>query len=84
MKAYNGILKNFIEVEENGNLTITSACRVAGLGPENDTRRDGSFEYYMSEPIVSNDGKATGPFILASLMVESNPEWLEMIEEDLH
>lgn len=84
MKAYNGILKNFIEVEENGNLTITSACRVAGLGPENDTRRDGSFEYYMSEPIVSNDGEATGPFILASLMVESNPAWLQLVEKDLH
>jgi unsaturated rhamnogalacturonyl hydrolase len=83
IKAYNGILKNFMEVEENGNMTITSVCRVAGLGPEDKARRDGSFEYYISEPVVSNDGKATGPFILASLMVESNSEWLEMIEEDL-
>ncbi len=72
-----------MEVEENGNMTITSVCRVAGLGPEDKARRDGSFEYYISEPVGSNDGKATGPFILASLMVESNSEWLEMIEEDL-
>lgn len=84
MKAYNGILKNFIEVEENGDLTLTSACRVAGLGPENDTRRDGSFEYYMSEPIDSNDGKANGPFILASLLVESKPEWMKLVEVDLN
>jgi unsaturated rhamnogalacturonyl hydrolase len=84
MKAYNGILKNFIEVEENGDLTLTSACRVAGLGPENDTRRDGSFEYYMSEPIDSNDGKANGPFILVSLLVESKPEWMKLVEVDLN
>ncbi|MDT0687405.1 glycoside hydrolase family 88/105 protein [Autumnicola psychrophila] len=80
IKAYNGILRNFIEVEANGNLTINSVCSVAGLGPEGNTRRDGSFEYYISEPVVSNDGKATGPFILASLMVEINPDWLEKIE----
>ncbi|MFO7656980.1 MAG: glycoside hydrolase family 88 protein, partial [Bacteroidales bacterium] len=83
IKAYNGILKNFIKVEDNGNLTLTSACRVAGLGPEKNTRRDGSFEYYMSEPIVSNDGKANGPFILASLFVESKPEWMKMVEVGL-
>ena len=38
---------------------------VAGLGPENNLRRDGSFEYYMSEPIVENDAKGVGPLIMA-------------------
>ena len=29
--------------------------------------RDGSFAYYVSEPVVSNDYKGIGPFILAGL-----------------
>jgi unsaturated rhamnogalacturonyl hydrolase len=40
-------------------------CLVAGLGPDNNTRRDGTFEYYISEPIVKNDAKGVGPFIMA-------------------
>ena len=30
-------------------------------------RRDGSFDYYLSEPIRDNDAKGVGPFIWASL-----------------
>ena len=31
------------------------------------TRRDGSFDYYLSEPVRDNDAKGVGPFIWASL-----------------
>ena len=51
--------------EVNGDLNLTSICLVAGLGPENNLRRDGTFEYYMSEPIVENDAKGVGPLIMA-------------------
>ena len=37
---------------------------MAGLGPENNRRRDGTFEYYISEPVVENDAKGVAPFIL--------------------
>ena len=33
-------------------------------------KRDGSFDYYMSEPIRDNDAKGVGPFIWASLEME--------------
>ena len=33
-------------------------------------RRDGSYAYYLSEPIRSNDAKGVGPFIWASLEME--------------
>ena len=33
-------------------------------------RRDGSFAYYLSEPIRDNDAKGVGPFIWASLEME--------------
>ena len=32
--------------------------------------RDGSFSYYISEPIATDDFKGVGPFILACLEVE--------------
>jgi unsaturated rhamnogalacturonyl hydrolase len=64
-KAYNGILDNFIKEESDGTISITNVCAVAGLG--GDPKRDGSYEYYVSEPVRKNDPKAVGPFILASL-----------------
>lgn len=33
-------------------------------------RRDGSFEYYLSEKVRDNDAKGIGPFIWASLEME--------------
>lgn len=63
-KAFNGILNRYFK-EDNGKFTLGGICLVAGLGPETNKRRDGSFEYYISEPIVENDGKGLGPFLLA-------------------
>lgn len=64
-KGYNGILENLISVEDNGVVNLNKCCAVAGLG--GNPYRDGSFEYYINEPIRSNDPKGTGPFIMASL-----------------
>ena len=64
-KAYQGILDNFISVEENGVVNLNRCCAVAGLG--GNPYRDGSFEYYIGEKIRANDPKGTGPFIMASL-----------------
>lgn len=50
--------------ERDGRLNLGGICLVAGLGPENNRRRDGSFEYYISEPVVENDAKGLGPFLL--------------------
>lgn len=68
-RGYQGILKNFIEVDKAGLVQLHQACSVAGLGGE--PYRDGSYEYYISEKIRSNDPKAVGPFILASLELEA-------------
>jgi unsaturated rhamnogalacturonyl hydrolase len=51
--------------EKDGKLSLGGICLVAGLGPASDLRRDGSFEYYMSEPIVEDDAKGVGPLLLA-------------------
>ena len=71
-KAYQGILKKFIRVNADKTISLTHCCSVSGLGPESNPKRDGSFEYYMSEPIRDNDAKGVGPFVWASLEMELN------------
>lgn len=64
LKIFQGICDKYLS-EENGELNLGGICLVAGLGPENNLRRDGSYEYYISEPIVNNDAKGVGPLIMA-------------------
>jgi unsaturated rhamnogalacturonyl hydrolase len=45
-------------------IVLENICLVAGLGPESKPHRDGSYEYYISEPVVSNDAKGAAPFVL--------------------
>lgn len=62
------ILDSLIErklKEMEGGFALTLCCKVAGLGPEEDRRRDGSVEYYLSEPIVDNDTKAIAALFMA-------------------
>ncbi len=89
VKAYNGILEQFIRVNADKTISLTKCCSVAGLGPgispeveaalkkinpkskaKENKRRDGSFDYYLSEPVRDNDAKGVGPFIWASLEME--------------
>ena len=77
VKAYNGILNQFIKVNPDKTISLTKCCSVSGLGPgpgpyvkKPNFKRDGSFNYYMSEPIRDNDAKGVGPFIWASLEME--------------
>lgn len=71
-KGYEGILNEFIRVDDNGLVSITKACAVAGLGGKN--YRMGDYDYYIHEQIRDNDPKAVGPFILASLEWERLPK----------
>lgn len=64
IKAFEGICEKYLNTD-SGDLSLGGICLVAGLGPETNPRRDGSYEYYMSEPIVQDDAKGVGPFILA-------------------
>ncbi len=64
-KAYKGLLENLIKQNENGTISLTKCCSVAGLG--GNPYRDGTYKYYISEPVRDNDPKGVGPFIMASL-----------------
>lgn len=64
LKAFQGICDKFLK-EKDGHLSLGGICLVAGLGPADNTRRDGTFDYYMSEPVVEDDAKGVGPLLLA-------------------
>ena len=89
VRAYRGIIDNFIKVHPDRTISLTNCCSVAGLGPaatpdvqaalkminpkgevKENRKRDGSYQYYLSEPIRDNDAKGVGPFIWASLEME--------------
>ena len=64
LDIFNGICNKYL-TEKDGDLNVGGICLVAGLGPDTDRRRDGSYAYYISEPVVENDAKGIGPLILA-------------------
>ncbi len=63
IKGYRGIIESLLELDADGRVSLTRCCSVAGLG----YGRDGSYSYYIKEPVVKNDLKGVGPFILAGL-----------------
>jgi unsaturated rhamnogalacturonyl hydrolase len=69
-KAHDGLLKQFFK-EENGQWNLHGTVKVSGLGGK--PYRDGSFEYYMSEPVIVNDAKGVGAFLLACNEMEIQP-----------
>jgi unsaturated rhamnogalacturonyl hydrolase len=67
-RAYQGILARFVEVAQAGLVNLNGICSVAGLGGT--PYRDGSYDYYVNEKIVSNDFKGVGPFVMAFLRAD--------------
>ena len=60
LKAFNEVIERYLKLK-NGKLSLGGTCSVSGLSDD----RNGTFEYYMSEPISENDAKGIGPMILA-------------------
>jgi len=63
-RAFDGMLATFVTTGADGLVSINGICKVAGLG--GNPPRDGSYEYYVSEPVVADDYKGVGAFILAA------------------
>lgn len=69
-RAFDGICRTYLS-EEDDRLKLGGICLVAGLG--NKEMREGTFDYYMREPVVSNDAKGVAPLVLAyveTMMIE--------------
>lgn len=69
VRGWAGIKKEFIKVNAQGNTDWEGTVSVSGLG--GNPYRDGSFEYYMTEKLRTNDAKGLGPAIRAALEIES-------------
>lgn len=54
---FEAVIKRYFHDGKLGNI-----CLVSGLDAE---RRNGSVEYYLSEPVVENDAKGMGPLMMA-------------------
>jgi unsaturated rhamnogalacturonyl hydrolase len=66
VKGYQGIVEKLLKADDKGQVSLTQCCSVAGLG----YGRDGSYAYYVKEPVVENDLKGVGPFILAGIELQ--------------
>ncbi|MEQ2545461.1 glycoside hydrolase family 88/105 protein [Alistipes intestinihominis] len=64
-RLYEKFVDRFVKENPDGTISLTDCCSVAGLGGKG--MRSGTFEYYISEPVIDNDCKGVGPFIWASL-----------------
>ncbi len=64
-ESYHSVLENYVKQDEDGRLFLHNTVSVGGLG--GDPYRDGSFSYYISEPIRINDFKGYGALMFASI-----------------
>ena len=66
LKAWDALNRDFLRGNADGTVSLARCCAVAGLSAD----RDGSFEYYLREPVRDNDHKGTGPYMLLAIEVE--------------
>lgn len=67
-RGYQGVTSHFIETQTDGQANLKGTVSVGGLG--GNPYRDGSYQYYLSEKVVTNDPKGVGAFLLASNEME--------------
>lgn len=68
-RGFDGLITHLVKTGADGLPSLTGICQVAGLGGplrKDGSYRDGSYAYYISEPVVADDYKGVGPFILAA------------------
>lgn len=68
VESFNGILKHLVTYDDEGHFYLNNIASVGGLG--GNPYRDGSFEYYISEPKRTNDFKGYGPFLLSAIEIQ--------------
>ena len=62
-EMFESVCERKLREGEDGIVRLQDICHVAGLGPGE--KRNGSVEYYLSEPISADDAKGVGPFLMA-------------------
>jgi unsaturated rhamnogalacturonyl hydrolase len=70
-RAWQGMLKRFVQVGADGSITITGTADAASPGDV--PYRDNSYSSYVNAPVVSNDPRGVGAFLLASTEMDLAP-----------
>lgn len=68
-RGWQGMLDHFVQIGPGDTVTITGTVKGIDLGSA--PSHDGSFAYYISAPVISNDPKGVGAFLLASTEMET-------------
>ena len=64
-RALDALIDTRLVTGEDGIVRFTGIVHVAGLGGFDGVYRDGSPEYYLTEPVVADDAKGVGPLMMA-------------------
>ena len=67
-RAWEGIQKHFVTTNPDGTITLHGTVKVGGLGGT--PYRSGDFNYYIHEPVVDQDAKGIGAYLLAGSEME--------------
>ena len=67
-QAFAGLLTHLVTIDDKGLIDLNGICSTAGLGGV--PYRDGSFEYYVNEPVITNDLHGIGAFLNAAVQLE--------------
>lgn len=67
-EVFDHMLNTFIKKDENGLISMVNICGSCGLGGK--PYRDGSYKYYITEKVVTNDCKGIAPFIMAAVELD--------------
>lgn len=71
-KGWANALEQFISISTEGWVNVNKICHVGSLTMWD--HKDGSYAYYMTEPIVANDHKGVGPFLMLSVEMAMRKE----------
>ncbi|MCI0395240.1 MAG: glycoside hydrolase family 88 protein [Chloroflexi bacterium] len=69
VRGFNGLLNHLVTLDDEGRIDLHGICSTAGLG--GNPYRDGSFEYYVGEPVITNNLHGVGAFLNAAIELES-------------
>ena len=69
-RGWDGIQKKFVTTNTDGTLTLNGTVKVGGLGGK--PYRSGTFDYYTHEPVIADDAKGLGAFLLAGSEMEQS------------
>jgi unsaturated rhamnogalacturonyl hydrolase len=67
-RGWDGIQKKFVNTDPDGTVTLHGTVKVGGLGGK--PYRSGTYEYYIGEKVIDQDGKGVGAYLLAGSEME--------------